>query len=214
MAIYHPPSFVNAYLQEKLALGQDLAVPMFPTMPTDLAAEATGFSISDLTTGGNERFYFNGAAAIYDRMFRMRRLPFPHVKCEQLVYYFYSLTTEAVPKLIEITQHIQDLLDNGDESAEDLNEWVRIKQASNNPLVDENGNKMPLPYFHSVKVYQLQETRDIIDFATARTYAGNKMILEYDWHKVPEANPAYNVPGEPGYNSELPYDPNKYLPIV
>jgi hypothetical protein len=183
MAIYHPPSFINAYLQEKLALEQDLAVPMFPTMPTDLAAATDGFSIGDLTDGTPGRFYFNGAAAIYDRMFRMRRMPFPHIKCEQLLYYFYSLTTEAVPKLIEITQHIQDLLDNGDESAQDLNDWIRIKQDSLNPLVDEAGDKLPLPFFHNIKVYQLQETRDIIDFATARTYAGNKIIIDYDWHK-------------------------------
>jgi hypothetical protein len=43
---------------------------------------------------------------------------------------------------------------------------------------------MSLPlYFHTFKTYQLQETRDIIDFGTARTYAGNKIILDYDWHK-------------------------------
>jgi hypothetical protein len=43
---------------------------------------------------------------------------------------------------------------------------------------------MSLPlYFHTFKTYQLQETRDIIDFGTARTFAGNKIILDYDWHK-------------------------------
>jgi hypothetical protein len=184
MAIYHPPSFINAYLQEKLAINQGFAIPMFPTMPTDLAAATDGFTMSQLV--GNDptvKYSFGGAAAIYDRMFRMRRMPFPHIKSEQLLYYFYSLTTEAVSKLIELTQHIQDLLDNGDESAQDLNDWIAIKQASSNPLVDESGTKLPLPYFHNIKIYQLQETRDIVDFATARTYAGNKIIIDYDWHK-------------------------------
>jgi hypothetical protein len=38
-------------------------------------------------------------------------------------------------------------------------------------------------YFHNFKVYQLEETRDIIDFGTARTYGGNKFIIDYDYHQ-------------------------------
>ena len=181
-AIYHPPTFINRYLQEKLAIEFDSAVPMFPTMPTDLASATDGFTITNLTEGTG-RYYFNGATAIYDRMFRMRRVAFPHIKCEQVLYYFYSINELAVSKLIEMTQHIQDLLDNGDESAEDLNTWAAAKQASANPLTDEAGNVLPLPYFHNIKIYQLQETRDIVNFATARTFAGNKIIIDYDWHK-------------------------------
>jgi len=30
----------------------------------------------------------------------------------------------------------------------------------------------------------LQETRDIINFGTARTYAGNKIILYYDYTMI------------------------------
>jgi len=40
-------------------------------------------------------------------------------------------------------------------------------------------------YFHDFKVYQLEETRDIIDFGTARTYAGNKIIIDFDYHQMP-----------------------------
>jgi hypothetical protein len=39
-------------------------------------------------------------------------------------------------------------------------------------------------FFHNFKIYQLEETRDIVDFGTARTYAGNKIIIDYDWHPV------------------------------
>jgi hypothetical protein len=39
-----------------------------------------------------------------------------------------------------------------------------------------------LPYFHELKIFQLEEARDIIDFGTARTWAGNKLIVTYDWH--------------------------------
>ena len=38
-------------------------------------------------------------------------------------------------------------------------------------------------YFHNFKVYQLEETRDIIDFGTARTYGGNKIIIDFEYHQ-------------------------------
>jgi hypothetical protein len=188
VVIDHPPSFINAFLQQKL--GPDFgAVPMFPTVPTDMAGLAQGFSIDDLTEG--TRFTFNGNAAIYDRMFKMRRMPFPHIKCEQLLYYFNALEENAVPDLIRITQKVQDLLDRGDESAEDLNQWIKStltveeEPETNRPTAAIPGHgTFYVPYFHSFKIYQLEETRDIVDFGTARTYAGNKIIIDYDWHPV------------------------------
>ena len=186
--IDHPPSFVNAFLQQKL--GPDFgAIPMFPTVPTDMASLAQGFTIDELTEGTT--FLFNGNAAIYDRMFKMRRMPFPHIKCEQLLYYFNALEENAVPNLIRITQKIQDLLDRGDESAEDINAWIlSTLDISQEPSTDRPIATIPghgtfyVPYFHNFKIYQLEETRDIIDFGTARTYAGNKIIIDYDWHAV------------------------------
>ena len=106
----------------------------------------------------------------------MRRQPFPHIKCEQLLYYFNALEENAVPNLIRITQRVQDLLDRGDESAQELNEWASANQGAwpeSKPV-----------FFHNFKIYQLEETRDIVDFGTARTYAGNKIIIDYDWHPV------------------------------
>jgi hypothetical protein len=188
VVIDHPPSFVNAFLQQKL--GPDFgAIPMFPTVPTDMASLAQEFSIDDLTEG--TRFTFNGNAAIYDRMFKMRRMPFPHIKCEQLLYYFNALEENAVPNLIRITQKIQDLLDRGDESAEDINLWinsnlvVEAEAQTLRPVATIPGHgTFYVPYFHNFKIYQLEETRDIVDFGTARTYAGNKIIIDYDWHPV------------------------------
>ncbi len=181
MAIYHPPTFINAYLQDKVSeyfaanpldgYTGDYTVPFFPTSPTDINA------LFETFPGGNGQF------AVYDRMFKMRRLPFPHIKSEQLLYYFYAVGQNPIPFMIEISQKIQDLLDNEDESAQDLNDWIKAKQKSANPLVDDAGNKLPLPFFHKIKIYQLEETRDIVDFGTARTYAGNKIIIDYDWHK-------------------------------
>ena len=184
MAIYYPPAFINRYLQENIALLELGAVPMYPTVPTDPDI-ADGFTITELT--GNDptaRFSFQGTMAIYDRMFKMRRQPFPHIKSEQVLYYFYAVRENAVPNLIEITQKIQDLLDGGDESAQDINTWIDNLPdgtTANTKLI--SGTEFNMPYFHEIKIYQLEETRDIIDFGTARTFAGNKIIIDYDWHK-------------------------------
>ena len=181
MSIYYPPVFLNAYMQEKVSeyfsdnplngFDGDTTLPFFPTSPTDID------TLTETFPNGNGQF------AVYDRMFKMRRSPFPHIKSEQLLYYFYATGENPIPFIIEVAQQVQDLLDNGDESAQDLNDWIRARQSSDNPLVDEAGTPFEFVYFHDINVYQLEETRDIVDFGTARTFAGNKIIIDYNWHK-------------------------------
>jgi hypothetical protein len=72
-------------------------------------------------------------------------------------------------------------MDRGDETAEEINDWCKHRQVNlGGELVDN------MFYFHNFKVYQLEETRDIIDFGSARTYGGNKFIIDYDYHQMPE----------------------------
>lgn len=178
MAIHYPPAFINGYLAEKVpaTLGTDRfnngLLKFFPTSPT---------AIDDLTET------FPGASAdvfaVFDRMLKMRRGPFPHIKYEQLLYYFYKMAGDPVD-LIESTQVVQDLLDRGDESAEELNAWIAgLTDGTTEGTKLISGTEFNLVYFHEIKIYQLEETRDIIDFGTARTYAGNKIIIDYSWHK-------------------------------
>lgn len=179
MAIHYPPIFINKYLSEKVAerFYQDGRIdsiesfnfPFFPTSPTDINALTESFPDAA-----------NNVFAVYDRMFRMSRRTFPHIKSEQLLYYFYKVAGDPVA-LIETTQIVQDLLDNADESAQDINDWVR-GQINGGVVTFDDVDFLPV-YFHDMKVYQLEEVRDIVDFGTARTYAGNKMIIDYDWHK-------------------------------
>jgi hypothetical protein len=73
------------------------------------------------------------------------------------------------------------LLDRRDESAEEVNNWcsnrrINLGTSQQQDLIDN------IFYFHDFKVYQLEETRDIIDFGTARTYGGNKIIIDFDYH--------------------------------
>lgn len=184
MAIAYPPVIINEYLAEKV--GEILpnrfssSLRFFPTLPTDINALTEGFpeSASDVF-------------AVYDRMFKMRRTPFPHIKQEQLLYYFYKMAGDP-EALIETSQVVADLLDRQDESAEEVNEWTRTKVDIETGLITFGTGALardfkPI-YFHEIKIYQLEETRDIIDFGTARTYAGNKIIIDYKYHIPQDAN--------------------------
>jgi len=161
-----PALWVNHYLQEKLeALGFD-TVPFFPTTPS---------TINDLT----EYFPAGGVMCTYDRMIRMRKSPFPHIKTEQLLYYFYATAENSIVNMVKVTEQVLRLMDREDETAEELNAWQIGK------TIDVEGIAVePNFYFHKFKVYQLQETRDIINFGTARTYGGNKIVIEYEYHMV------------------------------
>lgn len=180
--IHHPPSIINKYLAAKVderfnssLVGLSSNSPttyFFPTLPTEISSLTETFPNS------------NGLFAVYDRMFRMRRGPFPYIKCEQVLYYFYAtgnsqMDWSPTEQMVHIQQLVSDLLDGGDDSAQDINKWAKENEAL---WIDES---LPV-YFHNFKIYQLQEVRDIIDFGTARTYAGNKMIIDYDWHKADE----------------------------
>lgn len=82
--------------------------------------------------------------------------------------------------MIKVTEKILRLMDRSDETADELNEWCyQVGQ-----LTVEGETIEPNFYFHYFKVYQLEEVRDVIDFGTARTYGGNKIIIEFDYHMI------------------------------
>jgi hypothetical protein len=175
MAMSYPPIFINKYLAEKVSeqFGGNFTLPFFPTLPTDIDALTETFPLS------------NGTFAVYDRMFKYRRQPFPHIKSEQLLYYFYKMQGDS-ELMMEVSQKAYDLLDREDESAQELNEWVRALPRNANGTISFGNDPTEFHpvFFHKMKMYQLEETRDIVDFGTARTYAGNKIIIDYDYHQV------------------------------
>lgn len=189
MAKTNPAVIINEYLKDALPLVlpeyySSTTMAFVPSKPTDIAS-----------------FYSNAGSpdaeiplAVYERMFKLRRGSFPHIKCEQLLYYMYVATGESSESqaqvLLETTQAIFELLDRGDETAKEINDW----QAANltNGYFSLFGTDFNPIYFHELKIFQLEEARDIIDFATAETYTGNKIIVDYD----------YNAPD---FNSSQPF---------
>jgi hypothetical protein len=176
-----PVLWINSYLQTKMAtVGTGIGVPFFPSRPA---------SIDELTeqwiTVDNNIYPYSGVMATWDRLIKMRRGPFPHIRSEQVLYYFYATESNVTEQMVQTQELILRLMDRGDESAEDLNKWAAERQINVGTQGTPNllSNKF---YFHNLKVYQLEETRDIIDFGTARTYGGNKIIIEYTYHQMPE----------------------------
>ena len=189
-ALNTPGLWVNKYLQEKIGLDLGIGVPFFPTRPasidelTESWITITPEYVSGLNEFGNviqvlsnesQRLAYAGVMATWDRLIRMRRSPFPHIKCEQLLYYFYATESEVTDKMVQIQEAVLRLMDREDETAEELNNWAKGKTI---------GDMTCKFYFHNFKIYQLEEVRDIIDFGTARTYGGNKIIIDFDYHQV------------------------------
>lgn len=188
-----PGLWINTYLQEKLATmvkkqtrddivtdltsSQGIGVPFFPTKPTSLDELTEQWVVLNTDEAvGTTRYPYAGVMATWDRLIRMRRSPFPHIKCEQLLYYFYATQENVTETMVQIQETVLRLMDRGDETAEDINVWAR-----NHLPIDGMTCKF---YFHNFKIYQLEEVRDIIDFGTARTYGGNKIIIDYDYHQM------------------------------
>jgi hypothetical protein len=174
-AITMPTIFINGYIYDKLneSSQSDNQIKFFPASPT---------AIDDFT----EQFPEGNQFYVYDRMLKMRRTPFPHIKEEQMLIYFYARGANPIVDLYESTQKIVDLLDRGDESGEEINSWIKSQLDENSLYVVDRGlntEKSFKPiFFHSFKLFQLEETADIIDFGTARTWAGNKLIIDYKYH--------------------------------
>ena len=165
-----PPHWINAYLFDKLAEYDDIGIsatqqliPIFASTPTN--TEEVYKNVVETTT------LTNPLVIQYDRLLRFRAGPFYPVKKEQLLYYLYSTSLANVNNANIV---ISQLLDREDAAAQDLNKWAA-----------ENADKLNVPhnvFFHNIKVYQIDETRDIVELASARTIFTNKLIIEYEYH--------------------------------
>jgi hypothetical protein len=190
-----PVLWINTYLQQNLATDAGIGIPFFPSLPS---------SIDDLTerwiTVEGENYNYAGVMATWDRMFRLRRKQFPHIRTEQLLYYFYATQSDVTENMVQVQEEVLRLLDRGDESAQEMNAWMASPQRDQ---IIINGEEItPGFFFHDFKIFQLEEVRDIIDFGTARTYGGNKIIVEYTYHQI---TPTYAK--APGSSPERPrYD--------
>jgi hypothetical protein len=187
-----PVLWINEYLKEKIGLDTGIGVPFFPSRPasidelteswititptiTSWVLDGTSDSARPVLSLESQKLAYAGVMATWDRLVRMRRSPFPHIKQEQLLYYFYATESDVTEKMVQVQEKVLRLMDREDETAEEINKWAKAKGP-----IDGMDCKF---FFHKFKVYQLEEVRDIIDFGTARTYGGNKIIIDFEYHQ-------------------------------
>lgn len=168
------PTYINNYVNEQLALfGLIASGPSSPNQagfnPMIPAQYPT--SIEDLY---NDTITIQQVESpiliVYDRLMRFRPSPFYRRKREQLVYFVYS---SDVAKLINAIRIITDALDREDSAAQDINAFSAQNVTASSPANI---------YFHNVRVYQADESRDVAELASARTLFVNKIVVEYDYH--------------------------------
>jgi len=162
-----PPTFINQYVIEQLKLfgilsGYEQMTPIFPTGPTN---------IEDVFKN------YIGAPGVsdpiliqYERLARFRPSPFYRNKREQLVYYLYCTD---LSKIHDSTRIITTSLDREDSAGQDVNSFCAGVATTSLPFN---------VFFHNIRVYQSDETRDVMDPSSARTVYVNKLIIEYDYH--------------------------------
>jgi hypothetical protein len=71
------------------------------------------------------------------------------------------------------------------------------KDAANVASIAASGSALEKEYtpfnilFHSTRVYQADESRDVAELASARTLFVNKLIVEYDYHISVDSDSRY-----------------------
>ena len=166
----YPPHWINAYVFAKLSEYEDIGVsatqqmiPIFATGPTN--TEEVYKNVIQATSIAEP------LVIQYDRLMRFRPSVFYPHKREQILYYLYSTSLANVNNANIV---ISQLLDREDAAAQEVNEWAR-----------KNAATLQVPhnvFFHNIKVYQADESRDVLELASARTIFVNKLIIEYDYH--------------------------------
>lgn len=187
-----PPTWINSYVEDQLLQFDLIAqteLPL-PLIPSPWPSSMEDFYNDSLTIRQMEEPIF----IAYDRLIRFRPTEFYRNKREQLIYFVYSTSAD---KLINTIRVITDALDREDAAAQDINSWIRKKQSGTSPLrknpADPTSDIIPNNvFFHSVRAYQADESRDVIELASVKTLLVNKIIIEYDYH-------TQTIPGDSTY---------------
>lgn len=161
--------YINAELAkyDEIGMTEDSAMmPIFPTTPAN-TEEVYNNLLQTFPVG-------EPLMIMWDRLMRFRPNPLYVHKREQLLLFLY---TTDFDKLMAANIIISQALDREDIAAVDVNKWM----STNRSLLEPELGELNI-FFRNMKVYQADETRDVVELASARTLYVNKLIVEYDYH--------------------------------
>jgi len=159
-----PPTLINRYVISQLKrfdllTGLEDIEPIFPVQSTNIDD-----LYNNITLDGEPWMIF------YDRLIRYGSKTDYWNKREQLVYTIHS-TSDV--RGINVTRVITEALDREDAAAQDVNTWLSQNNADLPPLN---------VFFRNFRVFQIDETRDILELSSVKFNWKNKIIIEYDYH--------------------------------
>lgn len=173
-----PVKYINNYLYSILSSYEDINMAKNPNIDNYIPFVPAGIT-ADLDT-----FYQNLAATagfegelpsviFYDRLLRLRNNPLHVGKREQALYTIHATAEQAY----KIGMVISQTLDREDYSAQDLNKWM----SENKTELKNKGLPMRV-FFRSMRVFQVDESRDLLELQTFKGGTMHKYIVEYDYH--------------------------------
>lgn len=173
-----PLLYINHYLHSLLSSYTDINMAKNPNIDNYVPFVPAG------VTTNVDAFYENLAATsgfegelpsviFYDRLLRLRNSSFYVGKREQALYTIYATASQAYKIGLVISQ----VLDREDASAQDLNKWMNDNRA------DLVAKGLPMKvFFRSMKVFQVDESRDLLELQSFKGGTMHKYIVEYDYH--------------------------------
>ena len=173
-----PLLYINHYLHSLLSSYTDINMAKNPNIDNYVPFVPAG------VTTNVDAFYENLAATsgfegelpsviFYDRLLRLRSSSFYVGKREQGLYTIYATASQAYKIGLVISQ----VLDREDVSAQDLNKWMNDNKA------DLIAKGLPMRvFFRSMKVFQVDESRDLLELQSFKGGTMHKYIVEYDYH--------------------------------
>lgn len=173
-----PLLYINQYLHSLLSSYTDINMAKNPNIDNYVPFVPAG------VTTNIDAFYENLAATsgfegelpsviFYDRLLRLRNSPFYVGKREQALYTISATASQAYKIGLVISQ----VLDREDVSAQDINKWMHDNKA------DLTAKGFPMRvFFRSMKVFQIDESRDLLELQTFKGGTMHKYIVEYDYH--------------------------------
>jgi len=173
-----PLLYINHYLHSLLSSYTDINMAKNPNIDNYVPFVPAG------VTTNVDAFYENLAATsgfegelpsviFYDRLLRLRSSSFYVGKREQALYTIYATASQAYKIGLVISQ----VLDREDVSAQDLNKWMNDNKA------DLIAKGLPMRvFFRSMKVFQVDESRDLLELQSFKGGTMHKYIVEYDYH--------------------------------
>ena len=159
MEIYKfPPAIINSYVWAQFEENA-------PVFSAQYGSIVPIFPVYDAKAG--DASWGNKSYIVYDNMARVRSGVFYGVRKEQLVY---SIRGD-IPEIFALRDLITDVLDRGDDTAKDINEYA--------------GENLENPYifFHDFKVFQQDFTNEKTDKHSTRQFYSTDLIIEYQYHQ-------------------------------